>query len=866
MLNRHIHPRELAGFDADAALARLASSRQGLSEDERANRRIRLGRNELPSAPETPLIARFFKQFASPFVFLLLAVAAASSITGEKKDALVIGFVLLMNATIGTVYSTRASKALRALKHQVVQKTRCLWSGKPTVCDVRDLVPGDVVMLTAGDRIPADGRWIEAVNVRVDESQLTGESVPSSKHDDAAAVASNAVAADIKNAGYAGTAVISGNGVLLISSVGAETEMGHIALALADKRPEPPLIKRVRTLSHQILIAVCVVSVGLFVASLAAGQPLLGTIAVILALIVSAVPEGLPIVLTIVLARGVHAMSKRKAIVRELAAVEALGGVDLIFTDKTGTLTKNQLRLVDAETRDGSHAVIHHDESGSPLHKTGNDEALRGFAEALAAAADPAAWDEGELLGVDPINRAFTDLPRALGVAAPKRHAERPFEVERRTSAVAFTRADGTEVTVLAGAPEAVFAACGENPEHHAKLISRMTGQGLRLIALAEGLGHALERTDGEWKYLGMAGLRDEARPEAEGAIAWCREHKIGVIMVTGDHPETAFAIARGLGLAERRSQVVLGEELASLDAKELTEHLQLIRVVARATPETKMHLIKAARTGGRIIAMTGDGVNDGPALQAADVGVAMGKSGTDVAREASSLILTDDNFATIVAAIQEGRSVVGNVEKVVTYLLSTSAAEVVIIGAALVLGFPSPLLPAQILWLNLVTDGFLDIALALEPTHGGNAKPPKGRLLSSRAWQRIALLGITMGGIGFYAMQHAIGINGVETQYAITLLALCVMQWWNAWNARSATKSIFQINPLSNPHLIGATGIVILLTALLLYWPPLTNLLHVAPVPLSEWLWVIPVGAAVVVVDELWKLAHRHSIRRAAQ
>lgn len=862
MLTRQIPPREVAILDVPAAIARLSADASGLDEAERENRRIRFGRNELPSKPETSVITRFLSQFASPFVFLLLAVAAISLFTGEKKDALVIGFVLLMNATIGTVYSARASHSLRALQHQVVQKTRCLWKGRQNVCDVRDLVPGDVVLLTAGDRIPADGRWIEAVNVRVDESQLTGESVPVSKQDSAIRVGPDAIAADIGNAGYAGTLVISGNGKLLVCCTGAETEIGHIAAGLTKKRPEPPLIKRVRTLSHQILIAICSISVILLVTSVAAGQPLIGTIAVILALIVSAVPEGLPIVLTIVLARGVHAMSRRKAIVRELAAVEALGGVDLIFTDKTGTLTKNQLRLVEAELPDGTRAVIHHEEEGEPLRQSGNEETLLRFAESLAATADPAAWGQGELVGVDPINRAFTDLPRALNLSQPTRHAERPFEVERRTSSVSFSRATGEEVTVLAGAPEAIFTACGENPEKYAALIKRMTGQGLRLIAVAEAAGRELERADGQWTYMGLAGLRDEARPEAAGAIAWCREHHIGVIMVTGDHPDTAFAIAKGLGIAERQGQVALGEELMRLDPSHLAETMEGIRVVARATPDTKMHLIRAARHGGRIIAMTGDGVNDAPALQAADVGVAMGKTGTDVAREASSLILTDDNFATIVAAIQEGRSVVANVEKVVTYLLSTSAAEVVIIGSALAMGQVSPLLPVQILWLNLVTDGFLDIALALEPTHGGHAKPPKGRLLTRRAWQRIALLGTTMGIIGFGASMYASGLNGATLHFSITLLVMSIMQWWNAWNARSATKSLFSLPVFANRPLLLATGTVSLLMVLALYWQPLSSLLRIGPVPFSVWLWAIPLGAIVVVVDELWKLGHRKSIQ----
>lgn len=861
MLTRQIPPRELAVLNPAQALERLASVKNGLDDAERENRRLRFGWNELPSASETSLVVRFLQQFSSPFVFLLLGVATISLAMGSGKDAIVIGVVLVMNAAIGTFHSARASKSLKALQSQVLLKARCLWNGRQTICDVRELVPGDIVMLTAGDRIPADGRWLDAVNLRVDESSLTGESILVSKQEEAATVATDAIAADIRNAGYSGTSVISGNGLLLVSAIGQETEIGRIAKSLATRRPDPPLIARVRALSHQILLAIGGVAIVLLIASTMAGQPMIGTLAVILALIVSAVPEGLPIVLTIVLARGVRDMSKRKAIVRELAAVESLGGVDLIFTDKTGTLTKNQLRLVEAELADGSKAVIRHDEEGSPIHTTGDVEALKQFAEALGAAADPAAWGEGELGNIDPINRAFTDLPRALGVAAPLRHAERPFEVERRTSAVAFTRTGDGEMTVLAGAPEMILAACGEDVTKYTRLMERMASRGLRLVAVAEAAGRELERPDGEWTYKGMIGLRDEARPEAAGAVAWCREHRIGVIMVTGDHPETAYAIAKELGIADRRGQVVLGEELLRSHSEHLSEALEGIRVVARATPDMKLHLVQAARANGRIIAMTGDGVNDAPALQAADVGVAMGKSGTDVARGAASLVLTDDNFATIVAAIQEGRSVVANVEKVVTYLLSTCAAEVVVIGAALILGYTSPLLPVQILWLNLVTDGFLDIALALEPTHGGHAKPPKGRLLPARAWHRIALLGTVMGATGLFAAWHASQIQGQTYQFAVTMLALGVLQWWNAWNARSSTKSIFAMSPFSNKHLIGATLTVVLLMCVALYWPPLATLLRVEAVPLYEWFWIVPLGAVIVLVDEVWKWVHRRKL-----
>jgi calcium-translocating P-type ATPase len=872
MLNRHIRPHEIAMLEAPDALIRLNAAEKGLSQEERENRLIRFGKNELPRPKRAPLAALFLKQFLSPFVFLLFGVVAIALMTGETKDAVVIGAVLLFNATVGTIYSARASKALRALENQIVVSTRCLRNGSHVTCDVRELVPGDVVVLSAGDRVPADGRWLWASDLRVDESSLTGESVPVDKHADPMALEAAPIAADIKNAGYSGTSVVGGQGRLLVTATGTATEIGTIAAELREARPEPPLIKRVRKLSHQILIALGSVSIILFIVSLLSGQAWTQAIAVILALIVSAVPEGMPIVLTLVLARGVHAMSKRNAIVKELASVEALGGVDLIFTDKTGTLTTNQLRLVEGTLKDGTRLSVRYAEqagrdgrSVGKVRINGQEATARLFAEGMGAVADVAAWEGGDLLNIDALNLAFTDLPKALGMGAAARHGERPFSSSRRTNAVAITCADGIIRTFMAGAPEAVLQAAGIRPGEYEDAVKEMAARGLRVVGMAMAEGKALERPDGDWTYMGLAGIRDEARPEAAEAVAWCREHRIRVIMVTGDHPETAFAIAEQVGIAERKGQVVLGEELARLTDDALRDALQSTRVIARATPELKMKLVRAARGDGKIIAMTGDGVNDAPALQAADVGIAMGKAGTDVARGAASLILMDDNFATIVAAIREGRSVVANVEKVVTYLLSTSAAEVVVIGTAILFGMASPLLPAQILWLNLVTDGFLDIGLAMEPTHGGHAKPPKNALMPRRAWIRIALLGTTMGLVGWFAYRYTAHINaGTATQFGIVLLTLSVLQWWNAWNARSATASVFKLPLFSNKYLWGALAVVVALMLLALYWPPLAALLSVAPVAFEHWLWILPLGAIVILVDEIWKLIHRRTTRHA--
>jgi len=854
MLTRQIHPRELAGIDAKKALEKLSAKKEGLDASERDNRRVRFGKNRLPEKKDTSIIVRFLKEFSSPFVFLLLGVACISIYMREWGDAIIISAVLVMNAVIGTFQSARASRALKALKRDVTFEARCLVNGEHLFCSVDDLVPGDVVRLQAGDRIPADGRWITVTEIRVDESSLTGESIAVSKTSDAIKLKTNAIAADIRNAGYAGTTVVAGTGLLVISAIGTESEVGHIALRLSERRPEPPLVTRVRTLSHQVLTAVIIIALILFIASVASGRPILASIPLILALIVAIVPEGLPVVLTIVLARGVRDMSKKNAIVKELQAVESLGGVDTIFTDKTGTLTLNELHFNKAVLADQTTVQIAHD---GCVRVNGDEDRAKRFAELMAAVADPAANLKERLRSVDPIDRAFLDLAGAYTLEVPMQRDVRPFDGTTRTRAVTTTLKNGDTVSILAGSPEQILNACGEKNINYEAHLLTMARQGMRVIAFAESAKAQLGYSASGWKFAGLAGLRDDPKKEAKDAIKWCRSHGINVTMITGDHPETALVIAKEVGLASKRSSVRLGEDLMRMNDDQLVEELKEVRVIARATPETKMRLIEVARGEQKIIAMTGDGVNDAPALHAADVGVAMGGTGTDVAREAADLVLMDDNFATIVDAIKEGRSVLGNVQKVVTYLFATNAMELAVIGVALAFMLPTPLLAVQILWLNLVTDALPVLALATEPAHGGQTKPEHGKLLPKNAWIRIGILGTAMGAIGLGAYFYAMSIDGDMMRFSIVLLAMTSMQWWAAFSIRSSTRSVFTFNPFENTFLLAAIGIIIVMTLIALSGGPLSHLLHVTSIPWTVWLWIIALGALVLLPDEIWKLVH---------
>ena len=858
MLTSQIQPRALSESTIEESFKRLDASIDGLAKEERENRMVRFGENILATKKGPGLILRFLKEFTSPFVFLLLGVAGLSLYMGEQKDAIIIFAVLVLNAIIGTIQSSRANRALSALKKEESYQANCVISGRHSICNVQSLVPGDIIRVTAGDRIPADGRWVRAEELRVDESSLTGESVAVSKTSDAIQVKPDAIAADIRNAGYMGTIVVAGHGHLLITAIGKETEMGKIAEHLSDKRPEPPLVTRVRTLSHQVLIAVSAIAVLLFIAAIASGQQILAVVPLILALIVAIVPEGLPVVLTIVLAKGVKDMSAHKAIVKELQAVESLGGVDVIFTDKTGTITLNELHFRKAILQDGTHITKVQDKEGSIRIQGDREYALR-FASLMASVADPDAHLEEHSRSVDPIDCAMLDLARSYQLDIPLQENVRPFDGVSRTRAVR-TSHEEKPITIMAGSPEQVLKACGVTNEHQSSLLE-MAQQGLRVIAFAERSGAGMEYEENDWKYLGMIGLWDEPRKEVKESIEWCQNHGIRVAMITGDHPETAYVIAKEVGLADTKSEVVLGEELMALQPQERSERLKSVRVIARATPETKMELIRITREEGLTVAMTGDGVNDAPALHAADIGVAMGATGTDVAREAADLVLLDDRFATIVSAVKEGRAVLGNVQKVVTYLFATNAMELFVIGAALILQLPSPLLAVQILWLNFVTDALPVLALAGEPSHGGREKPEHGKLLPKNGWSRIGLLGAVMGMVGLLSYMHALNTGNESERHSIVLFAMITVQWWAAFSVRSSTKSFFMMNPAGNKYLIGAIGTIALITLISFSGGPLSDLLKIMSFPLKTAIWILCVGAITLLPDEIWKWQKRRQM-----
>jgi Ca2+-transporting ATPase len=830
-----LSPSRIATISASDALKQLQSSPEGLTQDEATRRLHTLGKNRLPRPKRPSLARRIFEQLTSPLILILLAVAAITPLLGHPTDAIVILFVLTFNTTLGVIQEGRASRALETLEHAFVRTSRVLRDGKPVVIPAEDLVIGDIVLLEEGDRIPADGRLIEATGLRVDEAILTGESAPADKTASALADEPRSSLGDVVNAGFTHTLVVAGNAKLLVTSTGTETEVGKIATTLSGAQTEPPLAVKVRRLGKTIAIVVMLFSAVLFAIGIFLGRPPLTLFATVMSLAVSIIPEGLPIVLTLVLARGVSHMAAKNAVVKKLNAVEGLGQVQVICTDKTGTLTTNELRVQRAWAH-GSWEERDIDGLAMGAQLFGNNST-----DSVNIALHLFAMERGQ-----PAN-GWTMIE------------EQPFNYETRRRAGRFERS-GEHRAFMVGSPEGVLAACTTDETTWNDIqtaVLEAAREGLRVIAFAERDGSLPLQNDATWTFTGFVAMGDTLRPRVVESVAWCREQGIRVVMITGDHPETAFAIAKNAGISAQYSEVLTGAEMEALDDKALAASLDTVRVFARIIPAHKLRIINAYRAKGLVTAMTGDGVNDAPALHRADIGISMGKAGTDVAREASHLVLMDDNFATIVDAIKEGRATIANVRRVIMYLFSTSVAEAGIITAALIAGLPLPLLPGQIIWINLVTDSFLDVSLAMEPRHGSTGQRSGGALIDRRSAIRMLLLGGTMAVGTFVVYLRALDMPTTYFQ-TITLTTLAAFQWLNAWSARSETRSLAKLLPIVNQPLIAATGIVVTLQLLAVYAPWMHALLGTTYLTLSDWGIVLGTASTVILVDEIWKKMSR--------
>ncbi len=872
-------------LSAEEAETVLETSAHGLSPEEVEARLEQYGFNELQEAPPTSNLALFLHQFQSPLIYILLAAAVITIVLREHVDTIVIAIVLAANSIIGFVQERQAEISVRSLMQLAAPRARVMRAGREWEIESRLLVPGDYVLLESGSRVPADLRLALTTALTVDESLLTGESLP--VHKQTQTLDASLGLADRTNMAYAGTIVVSGRGRGWVVATGSRTEIGEIASQVrAAGASETPLQQRMNRFSRVVGIATAVAAVLAFTIGLLQGENLTEMFLVAVALAVAAVPEGLPVAYTITLAAGVRRMARRNAIIRRLPAVETLGSTSIIGSDKTGTLTENRMTVQQIWTPDGIYDLSITADSASldlaqypALRRCLLAGVLSNEAEIYLTEAGDGYETEG-----DPTEAALLLAAVRLGLEPEvvregyKADVELPFEPERRFSAVIGWHGDRRRLYVK-GAPERVITMCDRMQSARGEQMldagsiylaaDQLAGQGLRVLAMAflDLPAHAssidmLEDPRG-LVFLGMQGMMDPPRVGVREAIAGCHESGIRVVMITGDHATTASVIASDLGLAEPGDPVLTGVELEQLDDDELRDRVRAVSVFARVEPSHKLRVVRALQSYGEVVAVTGDGVNDAPALQASDIGIAMGKSGTDVAREAADTVLADDNFISIYAAVEEGRIAFDNLRKVTFFLIATNAGEIIAVLASLALGWPLPFLPAQILWLNLVTEGLQDVALAFEPGEPDVLRrPPRARregILSALLWKRTALAGVVMAFGTLFLFRRELDLtDSLIHAQTIALTTMVLFEAFQVANARSEYRSIFRTNLLSNPFLLIATlgGLAVHVVAL--YLPPTQYLLRVEPLRPSAWLEIVAMAASILLVMELHKAWHR--------
>jgi Ca2+-transporting ATPase len=809
-------------------LARLESSSHGLDAGQVTKRRTRWGDNQLPRRRPPSWPALFIRQFQSPLIYLLMAAAALSLAMGEGIDALFIAIVLLLNALIGTVQEGRAGASAEALRRLVRQTARVERDGIICEVDAAELVPGDLVHVESGAGVPADIRLMTASALQADESLLTGEALPASKHA-TVAVAADAPLGDRLTMLHAGTAVVSGRATGVVVAIGQRTELGKIDASLRDTLPAPPpLMLYLARLSRQIGAAVVALVFVLSLVLLLRGTPLNEILLLAVALAVSAIPEGLPVAVTVGLAVATRRMADRNVIVRSLPAVEGLGACTIIATDKTGTLTLNRLSV--------NALILSSGERLEPSAWRAADARLRALAEA-ASACNEATWTStGEPVG-DSVDVALLRFAEEIdGIEECVRVALFAYEPVNRFASVAVRSPDGVDV-IAKGAVETIAAMCVNRDERVMRAAEELASDGFRVLAFARKRDVELDGADlaapSGLELLGCVGLLDPLRPEAAAAVAACRAAGIDVRMVTGDHPATALTIARQLGLAYKGEDVLSGAELTALADQpgKLAAAIARAKVFARTEPAQKLLIVEALREMGHIVAVTGDGVNDAPALQAANIGVAMGKAGTDVARGAADLILVDDNFASIVAGVEEGRITFANLRKIAIFLLATGMAEIGMFLAAVIVGVTLPLTAVQLLWSNLVTEGPQTVTLALGRGDGDELRrAPRmagAKLIDGSALILMLVPAIAMAlfSIGLLSWELWRG-QGVDEARSSILLATVLFQNMLVLSMRSERRPIWREPLSSNAWLILGVTAALALQVAAMTFPPLQAVL----------------------------------------
>jgi Ca2+-transporting ATPase len=878
-------------------LAKLNTSAAGLSNQEAQRRLAEYGPNELQAAHRISPWTLFLQQFKNVLIIILLVATVISAFLGHEIEAIAIAVIVLLAVLLGFVQEYRAERAIEALRQMAAPTASVLRDGQEVEIPARELVPGDVIILRAGDKIPADARLIEAVNLQIEEAALTGESVPVEKTT-APLDSPNPPLGDRINIAYAGTAATYGRGRAVVVATGMNTEFGKIAKMLETvETGRTPLQENLDKVGSSLAWASLVV-VGLIVAlGLLRGQPFVEMLIFGVALAVAVVPEALPAVVTISLAIGVQRMVRRHALMRRLSAVETLGSTSVICSDKTGTLTKDEMTIrkvyVAGKTLDVSGAGYEpkgqYSLEGITLEPSGpGSPGLKQLLQAAALASDAHIVHQPQghwAIKGDPTEGAMVVAAAKIGLDKDEldvrfpRVNEIPFtsETKRMTT---LHKIGQSVVACSKGAPEIILGSCtkqltdnGEMSFEAAdrtailEIARRMAGEALRVLAVASRSNAELESAEQEMTFLGLVGMIDPPRPEAKIAVGTCENAGIKAVMITGDHPITAQAIAREMGIL-KTGRVVTGDELEVMTDAELEREVQNIEVYARVSPAHKLRVVTALQKKGQIVAMTGDGVNDAPALKKADIGIAMGITGTDVSKEAAAMTLTDDNFASIVAAVEEGRGIFSNIKKYLMYLLSSNLGEIGLMGVATLAGMPLPLSAVQILFVNLFTDGLPALALAVDPPEkdlmqrkprnprtGIFTRPVVVLMMAGGIWSTIVNLGL------FVWARHS--GRSIEEAMTMTFMSLVLIQFFKAYNFRSDRHSVLN-HPFANKWLNWAILMELVVLLLIVYLPFLHRPFGTYSLPLVDWVLIIALSFSVSPVLELVKWFERRVYRRA--
>ena len=883
------------------------TSLEGLSDEEAERRLVIYGKNELREKKKRSKLILFLSQFKDFLVIVLVVAALISVFVGELTESLIIWIIIIANAVLGFIQEYRAEAALDALKEIGALKALVKRSGIKKEVSSLLIVPGDIIYIETGDKVPADGRIIKDTNLYIDESALTGESVPTEKIsnilpiEDKAEIPVN----DQKNMVFSSTIVTNGRGQFVVTGTGMNTEVGKIAELLQTQvEMETPLNKKLKRFGKQIGIIILCISIIIFFIRVFRNESIINSFIISISLAVAAIPEGLPVVVTTTLALGVQRMSKRNAIIRKLPAIETLGSTTTICTDKTGTLTKNQMTVKQLFFNHKSYEVSGegYEPKGKIIDKYNKQNIIQDdivlkahvLAGYLCNNASLIKDEKGNyVIEGDPTEGAFTVLGEKI-FPFLKEEAEKRYErlVEyffdsnrKRMSVIVEDKLKEKEFLYMKGAPEIVLSLCNRilidgnirdlTQDDKDKILDAndiMANQALRVLATAydfcdsENYNCKPEEKEVDLIFIGLVGIIDPARPEAKTAIEISKKAGIDVKMITGDQAITAKAIAHELEIINSEERIILGAEINKMNDEELIQS----HVYARVAPEHKLRIVDTLQKRGEIVAMTGDGVNDAPALKKADIGVAMGITGTDVSKEASSMILTDDNFASIVSAVEEGRGIFDNMKKFISFLISCNIAEILLIFVGILIDLPLPLIAIQILWINLMTDGFPALALSSEPYEPDimlrQPRDPKENIINSRLFTSVIIRAIVITIISLSLYYFALELyaptwrilpkNSSELYLPRTFVfsTLLICELLNAYNTRSERRSFFKVNIWSNKYLLIAVLTSLILNFILIYTPPLASLFQLAPLLPIDWLVIIPLAFLTVVSEEIIK------------